>query len=241
MHSHLPVAIFGSTLGPPRTSQYLLRTSQDLPAWGMAVLEVKRCLCVNDHAIPGSGDEHMLMCLGDHEDLKVRLVSFKTTQSATWLTNALGLPAKWWSQNHHRIPVILKVLELIRSGKPQTGRAVRMPKQHMRLVQLHIRGRDLWFQNRSECVVLAIRDGLEGLEDLYFFLHELRTDIQEQQLVEVSRAPVQPVDPPPEHLVKDLDEARQTVEIIIGAHRRCSCHPGGAYASCATPTRPQRS
>ena len=181
----------------------------------MAVLEVKRCLCVNDHAIPGSGEEHLLVCLGDSEVMKVRLVSLKGTGSATWLTQALGLPARWWSQNHHRVPILLKVLELIRDGKPTRGAAVRMPRQHNRLVQLHIRGRDLWFQNRSECVVLAIRDGLEGLEDLFFFLKELRTDIQEQQLVEVSRAPV---DPPPEHLMKDLDEARQTVE----NHHRCA-------------------
>ena len=155
------------------------------------------------------------MCLGDSEDLKVRLVSLKGTGKATWLTKALGLPARWWSQNHHRVPILLEVLELIRSGKPQTGRAGRMPKQHKRLVQLHIRGRDIWFQNKSECMVLAIRDGLEGLEDLYFFLNELRTDIQEQHLTEPSRAPA---DPLPEHLMENLDEARQTLQ----KHHRCA-------------------
>ena len=45
MHSHLPVAIFGSTLGPPRTSQYLLRTSQDLPGTSWPA-SMERCnLC----------------------------------------------------------------------------------------------------------------------------------------------------------------------------------------------------
>ena len=149
---------------------------------GMAVLEVKRCLCVNDHAIPGSGEEHLLMCLGPHEDQTVRLVSFKGTQNATWLTNAQGLPTRWWSENHHRVPILREVLELIRSGKPTKGSAMRLPRQHNRLVQLNIRGRLLWFQNRSECVVLAIKDGPEGLEDLYFFLKELRADLQEQNL-----------------------------------------------------------
>ena len=51
-----------------------------------------------------------------------------------------------------------------------------MPRSRKSLLLLQVRGKILWFENTSRCVVLALQQGRE-VEHLQWFMNEPRKDI----------------------------------------------------------------
>ena len=146
------------------------------------VASVQRRLCVNNLAVPV--EEHTLDCMdpyqegqGDEESLKVLLVHLKASGNMEWLCKGMGLPARWWVHNHHRVPLMCEILELIKKKRPTQGAQRLLPRQASSIMPLRIRGKVLWFQNQVRFVVLALRTGQES-PDLQQFLEELQKDVE---------------------------------------------------------------
>lgn len=184
----------------------------------MPVLEVKRRLCLNDCAVPA--EEQGLSFLDPYnqsnetdENLSVSLVNFKASGDMKWLQKGLKLSSRWWVLNHHRIPVLKEILNLIRTSKPKKGGAGRLPKYHKSLLPLQVRGKVLWFQNDSRCVTLAVKKGQEALDDVQWFLQELSKDIE--HLEEVPEGPVEVSKeiraPIPEDINDIVNDSLQTI------------------------------
>ena len=104
------------------------------------------------------------------------LVSFKASGSKGWLEQGLRLPSTWWLSNHASLPILQEILELIRKQKPRTGGQSRLPRNQKSLIAFKVRGKVLWFQNDSRCVILGVLDGDEGLAAFRWFLEELSKD-----------------------------------------------------------------
>lgn len=211
---------FCSSLSAPCTISSLRSFGSFCPSEAMPVLEVKRRLCFNDCAVPA--EEQDLSVLDPYnlsnetdDNLSVSLVNFKASGNMTWLQKGLELSSRWWVLNHHRIPVLQEILNLIRNQKPKKGAAVRMPKNHKNLLPLQVRGKVLWFQNDSRCVILAVKKGQEALDDFQWFLQELSKDIED--LEEVPEEPVVGVGhkeiraPIPEDIQDVVNESLQTI------------------------------
>ena len=138
-------------------------------------LEVQRRVCLNEYAVPQEHDSlpwvNPFALASDEPDfLDVSLVSFKATGNLIWLEKSLELPSRWWLRHHHRVPLIIEILDLIRSQKATTRAAARLPRTRECLLPLQIRGKALWFKNDSRCVIYAIRDGQQALGDFQWFL-----------------------------------------------------------------------
>ena len=147
----------------------------------MAISEVALRLCLGEHAVPVERaslpfiDPYKLTTMSD-EFIVASLVSFKATGTKVWLEQGLHLPSKWWLQNHANLPILQEILELIRKQKPRTGGQSRLPRNQKSLIALKVRGKVLWFQNDSRCVILGVLDGDEGLAAFRWFLEELSKD-----------------------------------------------------------------
>ena len=94
-----------------------------------------------------------------------------------WLHQGLALPRKWWQQNHFCVPLTQEILGLIKDKKPKQGSQALMPRNHKSLLPLQVRGKILWCENNSRCVILALKQGRE-VERLQWFMHELSKDIE---------------------------------------------------------------
>ena len=130
----------------------------------MADINVARMVCVNNVCVPVEVDIQSILDphdlagedLGHLDVLKVSLVHFKAHDNMVWLLKALSLPhSKWWRSNHAKIPLCEEVLSQLRKVRPKNSR---LPMQPTALVPLRIRDRVLWFQNNPRCVVLALVD-----------------------------------------------------------------------------------
>ena len=147
----------------------------------MAISEVARRLCLGDHAVPVERaslpfiDPYNLTTMSG-EFIATSLVTFKATGTKVWLEQGLHLPSKWWLKNHASLPILREILELIRCQKHTTGGKSRMPRNQQSLIALKVRGKVLWFQNDSRCVILGVLDGDEGLAAFRWFLEELSKD-----------------------------------------------------------------
>ena len=113
----------------------------------------------------------------EEESLKVLLVPFKASGNMDWLEKGLGFLARWWMKNHHRVPLICEVLELLKKQRPSQGAQRLLPKQASSILPLRIRGKVLWFQNQLRYVVLALKTGEEAAS-LQHFLDELLKDVE---------------------------------------------------------------
>ena len=150
---------------------------------------VSRRVCFNDMAVPLVEEQSLpfvdpLNLASETEDmLSVSLVNFKATGNLQWLEKGLELKSRWWVFNHHRVPLLVEVLEKIREHKIKSGGQARLPRLRNHLLPLLIRGKLLWFQNDSRNVILAMREE-QGLEDLGWFLAEMEKDIGEHAFQE---------------------------------------------------------
>ena len=87
------------------------------------------------------------------------------------------MPRKRWLQNHFRVPLIQELLGLIKDKTPTQGSQVLMPTNHKNLLPLQVRGKILWRESNSLCVILALKQGRE-VEHLQWLMHELHKDIK---------------------------------------------------------------
>ena len=70
-----------------------------------------------------------------------------------------------------------EILGLIKNKKvKQEGEEVLMPRNRKNLLLLQVRGKILWFENNSHCVILALQQGRE-VEQLQWLMNELHKDI----------------------------------------------------------------
>ena len=150
----------------------------------MPVIQASYRLCFQDWAVPL--EETQLPWLDPYEladgfvpegSLHVSLVNFKASGDMCWIEKGLELKARWWKAHHHRIPLLVEILDLIRAKKPHKGAAVLLPKNHKSLVPLKVRGKTLWFENNSRIVVLALQQGQE-IDHFKWFLEEINKDIE---------------------------------------------------------------
>jgi len=128
----------------------------------MSVVEMR--LCLDGMASPLEKKTLAFVdpyCLAEKPDevLPVSLVRFSATGDLNWLHQGLVLPRGWWLQNHFRVHLIQEILELIQDKKPTRGSQVLLPRNHKKLLPLPVRGRILWFENNSRCVILALKQG----------------------------------------------------------------------------------
>jgi len=138
-------------------------------------------LCLNGSAVPVETQTLAFVdpyCLAEEPDelLPVSLVRFSATGDLNWLHQGLVLPRRWWLQNHFRVPLIQEILGLIEDKKPKRGSQVLLPRNHKNLLRLPVRGKILWFENNSRCVIVALKQGRE-VEHLQWFMDELHKDI----------------------------------------------------------------
>ena len=163
----------------------------------------------------------------DTKDLLiVSLVSFKAAETMAWLTKALGKPGgRWWRQHVHRVPLLQEIKHLIGDKKVTKGISARLPKNHKSLLPLQVRGKVLWFQNDSRCVIIAIRDGEDddqeqALADFHWFLQELSKDFESPDFKD---APEEPMGHKraraqvPDNLQDLVDKSLKTLE----EHQQC--------------------
>ena len=190
-------------------------------------LEVQRRVCLNEYAVPQEHDSlpwvNPFALASDEPDfLDVSLVSFKASGNLIWLQKSLELPSRWWLRHHHRVPLIIEILDLIRSQKATTGAAARLPRTRACLLPLQIRGKVLWFKNDSRVVIYAIRDAPGALDDFQWFLMELAKDIEEHAFNEAPEESRQSGSkearvPIPE----DLEEIVENTVKILQEHTQC--------------------
>ena len=165
----------------------------------------------------------------EDENLKVSLVNFKATGNMRWLESTFELPTRWWINNHMRIPIVQEVLALIRDKKPKQGGKLLMPRHHQSLLPLEVRGKVLWFENNSRVVVLALREGHEE-EELLWFLEEMNKDQEGTNPEPDTAAPVgkkvrkTEVPEPLEDLVKDCLQDLEGHPQCLRAHWQNSRH-----------------
>ena len=160
------------------------------PCQAMSVLQVKNRLCLQDMAVAFEKEGCKLDVVDPYNlawelDIdpdvplsSVSIVSFKGTGNLQWLEKGLELKARWWVSNHHRVPLILQILALINDKKPKKTSSVLLPRNQKCVLPLDVRGKILWFENNSRCVNLALQEGHE-IEQLLWFLDELKKDIDE--------------------------------------------------------------
>ena len=127
---------------------------------------VEMRLCLNGSSVPVETQTLAFVdpySLAEEPDelLPVSLVRFSATADLNWLQQGLVLPTRWWRQNHHRVPLIQEILQLIQDKKPTRGSQVLLPRNHKKLLPLPVRGRIRWFENNSRCVILALKQGRE--------------------------------------------------------------------------------
>ena len=125
---------------------------------------------------------------GNTEGLDVGLVEFMASGNMRWLEKALNLENRWFVFNHHRIPLLLEILVLIRKKKIMRGAAARAPRYCGYLIALEVRGKILLFKNDTRYVCFADRMRMgdpagpdEGLSDFNWFLNEMRRDVADLQ------------------------------------------------------------
>ena len=146
------------------------------------MVEVKHRLCLNHFAVPleeqtlGFVDPYNLAAEAEEEFL-VSLVTFKASAKMHWLESSLDLPARWWSHKGTTLPLLQEIVNLIKDKRAKKGSDVLMPRNHKSLLPLEVRGKVLWFENNARCVVLALRQGKE-VEQLLWFVEELNSDIE---------------------------------------------------------------
>jgi len=146
----------------------------------MAVVETR--LCLSGNAVPLETQTLAFVdpySLAEEPDelLPVSLVKLSATGDLSWLHQGLALPRKWWLQNHFRVPLIQEILGLIKDKKPKQGSHVLMLRSHKNLLPLQVRGKILWCESNSRCVILALKQGRE-VERLQWFMSELHKDIK---------------------------------------------------------------
>jgi tripartite-type tricarboxylate transporter receptor subunit TctC len=69
------------------------------------------------------------------------------------------------------VPLMQEILALIKNKKAKQGNNALMPRNHKNLLPLQVRGKILWFENNSHCVILALQQGREA-EQLQWFMNE---------------------------------------------------------------------
>ena len=119
-------------------------------AFKTVVLRTSWRLCVNEQTAPlvkkempfldpyGLAEEMDL----DLEDSEVSLVDFKATGDMAWLEQLLEKPARFWLQQHHKIPLLLEIRQLI-EAKKDLKKTTRLVGNHKCLIPLKVRGRIL--------------------------------------------------------------------------------------------------
>ena len=191
---------------------------------GMPNLQVARRICVNDIAVPVK--EVTLAWIDpfnvdppdrpDPDDkLSVSLVALKVTVYNQWLVKALELPNDGWRRYATKVGLLKEIQQKIRVKKVLPGRANRLPKNSKYLLPLEVRGKVLWFQNTSMCVVLAVRD--EALGDLQWFLEELHKELQTKISGEADAGPDDP-QPTADDLQVPVSECLKTIKEHAGCY-----------------------
>ena len=149
----------------------------------LPILDLRKRLCLNGHAIPVVEeslvwlDPYHLLDKDMDDTIDVNLVKFVCQRSnLTWLSKAMRMSLKWWCSNHHEVPLFSEILEAIKQQKPTRGSTARLPRKQSLVVALKVRGKTLFFQNTLASVILAFQD--TETEDLHWFLQELYQDIK---------------------------------------------------------------
>ena len=179
-HVHVHATVVASLLASFCSQQCLFPVVSVGTCGAMSVVKMR--LCLESSVIPlqkqtlAFVDPYKLAEEAD-EVLAVSLVRLSATGELSWLHQGLGLPRRWWLQNHFRVPLIQEILGLVKDKKPQQGCQVLMPRKHKNLLPLQVRGKILWFENNSRCVSLALQQGRE-VEHLQWFMNELQKDIR---------------------------------------------------------------
>jgi len=195
----------------------------------MPVIEVQMRLCLNDCGVPLEKqtlpfvDPYNLADEPD-EPLPVSLVSFKATGNLNWLHSGLALPARWWVKNHFRIPLLQEILGLIKDKKPKQGGHLLMPRNHKNLVPLQVRGKVLWFENNSRCVVLALKQGKE-IEHLQWFMEEVNKDIENHVVFSDPECPEDQPGPGPSHKTSRVQIPEDLEDLVNKCLETLQEHP----------------
>jgi len=174
------------------------------------------------------------------EPLPVSLVSFKATWNLNWLHSGLALPARWWVKNHFHIPLLQEILGLIKDKKPKQGGHLLMPRNHKNLVPLQVRGKVLWFENNSRCVVLALKQGKE-MEHLQWFMEEVNKDIENHAALSDPECPED--QPGPSHKTSRVKIPEDLEDLVNECLETLHEHPeslGAVYLTSRSSSRVHR-
>ena len=122
-------------------------------------------LCLNDEVLPFSEElltfidpldlaQDIDLNLDEHRG-RVKVVSLKATGNLRWLEKILKVSAQFMKTNLNKFALIKDIKKAVEDVK-KTTKKPRAPTQWKSLVFLRIRDRNLFVQNRSDCVIVGL-------------------------------------------------------------------------------------
>ena len=188
----------------------------------MPAMKAEFCLVLNGKVVPVEKVNMPWMdpfglapdSLDEDQPLEVSLVDIKSTGDIHWICSSLEVTQRWWRSFQQKVPLLMEILELIKSKRIYKGAASRAPKQHKSLLPLQIRNKTMWFANNARFVCLALLQGQE-VQMLQWFMDELYQDVED--LVSQSPPLEQPDAPQDKHQLEEnlqaiADQAVQTLQ-----------------------------